>query len=168
MDNESKAILKQLRKLGNENHVVKTWQVFRDIEGRIKDTSTVLSLLNDLHSPAIRNRHWCALAKVCGVATIDPTAGSFNLGNIMKLDLHEHVEDVSDIIETAQREIKIEKKLEVIGATWDGMVLDYVTHKDTEMYVVRPSEELLESLESQQMELQGMVGMGKFVEFFKE
>ncbi len=168
LENESKAILKQLRQIGNENPVTKTWQVYRDIEGNINDTATVLFLLNDLHSPAIRERHWCALAKVCGVATVDPTTGSFNLGNIMKLNLHEHVEDVSDIIETAQREIKIEKKLQVIETTWDGMVLDYVTHKDTEMFVVRPCEELLEALESQQMELQGIVGMGKFVEFFKE
>ncbi len=168
LENESKAILKQLRNIGNENPVIKTWQVFRDIEGSIKDTATVLSLLNDLHSPAMRERHWCALAKVCGVVMVDPTAVNFNLGNIMKLNLHLHVEEVSDVIEAAQREIKIEKKLEIIETTWDSMVLDYVAHKDTEMFVVSPSEELLESLESQQMELQGIVGMGKFVEFFKE
>jgi dynein heavy chain len=36
------------------------------------------------------------------------------------------------------------------------------------MFVVKPSEELVESLEAHQMELQTMVGMGKFVDFFRE
>ena len=36
------------------------------------------------------------------------------------------------------------------------------------MRVVKPGDELIEALEEHQLELQGMIGMGKFVEYFKD
>jgi dynein heavy chain len=66
------------------------------------------------------------------------------------------------------KELKIEKKLKEIEDLWSEIELEYAPHKDTEMYVPRPSEEAVESMESHQMELQGIFGMGKFMEYFKE
>ena len=47
------------------------------------------------------------------------------------------------------------------------LIAPSITAQDTEMSVIKPSEELVESLEAHQMELQTMVGMGKFVDFFR-
>ncbi|CAN0161161.1 unnamed protein product [Scytosiphon promiscuus] len=168
LDDENKVLLKQLRKQGNDYPVVKGWAVYRDIEDAIKNMGVVLPLINDLHSPAMRVRHWKSLAAVCEVKAVNPCDPKFTMDDMMQLNLHSHVEDVSMIVETAQKELKIENKLEVIEAAWTDMELHYVPHKDTEMFVVRPSEELVESLEAHQMELQSMVGMGKFVDFFRD
>lgn len=168
LDDENKVLLKHLRKQGNDFPVVKGWAVYRDIEDAIKNMGVVLPLINDLHSPAMRVRHWKSLAAVCEVKSVNPSDPKFTMDDMMQLNLHAHVEDVSMIVETAQKELKIENKLEVIEAAWKDMELHYVPHKDTEMFVVRPSEELVESLEAHQMELQSMVGMGKFVDFFRE
>lgn len=168
LDDENKLLLKQLRKQGNDFPVVKGWQVYRDIEDSIKNMGVVLPLINDLHSPAMRVRHWKSLATVCAVKSVNPSDPKFTMDDMMQLQLHSHVDDVSMIVETAQKELKIENKLEVIEIAWKDMVLHYVPHKDTEMFVVRPSEELIESLEAHQMELQSMVGMGKFVDFFRD
>eukprot|EP00903_Cladosiphon_okamuranus_P006208 g6103.t2 len=168
LDDENKVLLKQLRKQGSDFPVVKGWQVYRDIEDAIKNMGVVLPLINDLHSPAMRVRHWKSLAAVCEVKAVNPSDPKFTMDDMMQLNLHAHVEDVSMIVETAQKELKIENKLEVIEAAWKDMELHYVPHKDTEMFVVRPSEELVESLEAHQMELQSMVGMGKFVDFFRD
>ncbi|CAB1116950.1 unnamed protein product [Ectocarpus sp. CCAP 1310/34] len=168
LDDENKVLLKQLRKQGNDFPVVKGWAVYRDIEDSIKNMGMVLPLINDLHSPAMRVRHWKSLAAVCEVKAVNPSDPKFTMDDMMQLNLHAHVEDVSMIVETAQKELKIENKLEVIEAAWRDMELHYVPHKDTEMFVVRPSEELVESLEAHQMELQSMVGMGKFVDFFRD
>jgi dynein heavy chain len=46
--------------------------------------------------------------------------------------------------------------------------IDYVPHNDTEMFLVKLSEEVIESLEAHQLELQTMIGMGKFVDFFRD
>jgi hypothetical protein len=48
----------------------------------------------------------------------------------------------------------------VIVKTCANLVLDYVPHKDMEIMVIKPSEEVMESLEGHQMELQSMVSPG--------
>merc|ERR1719230_1762296 len=90
------------------------------------------------------------------------------MNDMVKLNLQEHVDDVSEIVETAQKEKKIEKKLGDIEKAWGGFEIEYVPHKDTEMFVIKLSEEVIEALDAHQLELQTMVGMGKFVEFFKD
>ena len=66
------------------------------------------------------------------------------------------------------KELKIEKKLTEIEDVWSVMELNYSAHKDTEMFIPRPSEEVVESMEAHQMELQGIYGMGKFMVYFKD
>jgi dynein heavy chain len=129
LDDENKLLLKQLRKIGNDSPNVKGWQIYRDIEDLIKNMAIVLPLINDLHSPAMRDRHWRGLATVCEVKSIDPSDANFTLDDMMLLNLHLHVEDVSEIVETAQKELKIENKLGVIEKAWTAMTLDYVAHK---------------------------------------
>eukprot|EP00957_Ditylum_brightwellii_P060728 4610074-Ditylum_brightwellii.AAC.1 len=86
----------------------------------------------------------------------------------MMLELHKHKEAIEDIVETAMKELKIEKKLKEIESLWSEMELDYAPHRDTDMFVPRPSEEVVENMEAHQMELQGIYGMGKFMEYFKD
>lgn len=71
-------------------------------------------------------------------------------------------------METASKELKIERKLKDIEASWRVMELDYVPHNDSEMCLIRPSEEVIEGLETHQLELQTMIGMGKFVDYFRD
>ena len=70
-------------------------------------------------------------------------------------------------MEVAQKELKIEQKLRVITANWAEMTLDYVPHKGTDMMVIRPSEEVIEGLDADSLELQTIFAMGKPMEFFK-
>jgi dynein heavy chain len=168
LEDENKKILKQLRAKGAEYPTAKGWVVFQDITDSIKTMGIILPLINDLHSNAMRPRHWAALARVCNVKVVDPTEKTFTLNDMMELNIHEHVEDVSEIVETAQKELKIEKKLLEIEGVWKDMVLDYAPHKETEMFVPRPSEEVVEGIEAHQMELQGIFGMGKFMDYFKD
>ena len=167
LEDENKRLLKQLRGKGADYPTAKQWQTYRDIEDDIKRMQKVLPLVNELHSPAMRQRHWLALARVCNVKSVDPSDPKFTLNDMMELQLDEHEADVSEIVETAQKELKIEKKLTEIEACWADLTLDYVGHKDTEMFVPRPSEDVVEGIEAHQMELQGIFGMGKFMEYFK-
>ena len=146
--------------------MLKQWDVYRDIEGSIKNMGIVLPLVNELHHPAMRARHWKALAKCTNVESLAPSDPKFNLNDILELQLHEHVDDVSDIVETAQKELKIETKLKMISDAWAAFELEYVPHKDTELMVMKAPEEVIESLDAHQLELQTMIGMGKFVAFF--
>ena len=168
LETQNKNLLKNMRAVGTTTPIVKGWQVYRDIEDQIKNMGVVLPLINDLHSDALRDRHWATLAKVCHIDKIDPTHPKFTMEMMMDLQLHEHVDDVSEIVETAQKEKKIEKKLGDIETAWASFEIEYVPHKDTEMFVIKLSEEVIESLDAHQLELQTMIGMGKFVDFFRD
>jgi dynein heavy chain len=168
LEDENKRMLKMLREFGNKNPVVKGWEVFRHIEGMLKNMQIILPLVNDLHAPSMRDRHWSLLSTVCHKKALDPQDEAFSLNDLIELKLHEHVDDVSDIVETANKELKIEKKLTDIEKVWKGLELDYVPHKDSEVSVIRPAEEVIEFLETHQMELQGIIGMGKFVDYFRD
>lgn len=168
LEDVNKILLKNLRKMGTDTPVVKGWLVYRSIEDSIKSMSIVLPLINELHSPAMRDRHWKSLAKVCGVKSIDPNDPKFTFEDCVKLNLHLHTEDVEEIVETASKELKIERKLRDIENVWRVMTLEYLPHNDTDMFLVKLSEEVIENLESHQLELQTMIGMGKFVDFFRD
>ncbi|KAL7445854.1 hypothetical protein ACHAXM_010428 [Skeletonema potamos] len=167
-EEQNKQLRKELKEKGNAYLAMKGWQVYRDIDESLAVMATVLPLVHDLHSDAIRTRHWAALARVCNVKTVDPTDPQFTLNDMLTLQLHRHKEGIEEIVETAMKELKIENKLSEIEGVWAAMQLDYVAHKNTDMYVPRPSEEVVESMEAHQMELQGIYGMGKFMEYFKD
>ena len=168
LEDVNKNLLKNLRRMANDNPVVKGWVVYRSIEDAIKNMSVVLPLINSLHSPAMRDRHWKNLARICGVKNIDPNDPKFTFEDTVDLKVHEHAEDVEEIVETANKELKIERKLRDIEMLWKDMTLDYASHNGTETFLIKPSEEVIEGLESHQLELQSMIGMGKFVDFFKD
>ena len=116
---------------------MKGWVAYRSIEDMIKNMSIVLPLVNELHSPAMRDRHWKRLAKVCGVKSIDPNDPKFTFEDTIALKVHEHTEDVEEIVETATKELKIERKLRDIENIWRDMTLEYVPHNDTEMFLIK-------------------------------
>ncbi len=91
--------------------------------------SIVLPLIDDLHSPAMRDRHWMKLAHHCQVEKINPSDPEFTFDDMLELRLHQHKTLVEDIISTAQKELKIENQLSVIVDTWKKMELHYVQHK---------------------------------------
>jgi dynein heavy chain, axonemal len=111
---------KEIRKIGQIDVVVKGWQVFKDIQARCKNLSEVIPLINELHTPAMRERHWKALAIETNTTSIPYKEPSFCLKNLLDLNLHLCVEDVEDILDTAKKEFKIETKLSTIEAMWTG------------------------------------------------
>ena len=72
-----------------------------------------------------------------------------------------------EVVEVANKELKVEAKLKSIEDVWSNMQLEFARHRDTEVFVLVPSDEMLETLEEHQMQLQAMVGMGRFVDFFR-
>ena len=169
LEGQSKKLRKQLKTMGGQFASLKGWQVYRDIGDSLDVMSTVLPLVGELRAESIRPRHWSALARVCNVKAVDPTSNDrFVLDDLLRLGLDEHKDEIEDIVETAAKEIKIEKKLMEIDSVWGQMRLEYVPHRDTDVSLPHPSEEVIEAIEAHQMELQSIYGMGKFMDHFKD
>lgn len=162
-------LVEEVRKIQNQikkqPKKPREWGVFKMMELHVKNLATSLPLIHELHSPAMRERHWKSLMVITGV--VFEKGPNFCLDDLLSLNLHRHAEAVSDIVEMANKELKIEKRLSSIEDMWHKFVLKFDRHRDTEVFIVAPPDEILEALEEHQLHLQGMAGMGKFVDFFR-
>ncbi|CAM9099296.1 unnamed protein product [Ectocarpus fasciculatus] len=186
---------------------IRDWGLYKAVDERVVNMSTVLPLIHELHSPAMRDRHWKDLLDVTdqhrppaqrrlsrqarrrsstnigleGLGELRPPqqritritlatvlGPSFSLEDALSLDLHKYVDACMEAVEVATKELKVETRLRNIETRWKEEQLSFVRHRDTEVFVLFGADEVLEALEDHQMQLQGMAGMGKFVDFFRE
>jgi dynein heavy chain len=142
------------------------WPVFKMLENDVKNMAVVLPLLHELRSPAMRERHWKSLMVItCTNFDRGPT---FCLDDLLALNLHRHVDAVSDIVEVTSKELRIENRLNSIQEIWRNLSLKLDRHRDTEVFVVSTPDDILECLEEHHLHLQAMSSMGKFVDFFRD
>ena len=73
----------------------------------------------------------------------------FYFSDLLLLQLHQHVEDVEDIVEKANKESKIDAQLRKIHEAWRVLVLEFVPYKhaDSRVCVIRVPEEIMQALE---------------------
>ena len=128
----------------------------------------LLPIIAELHAPAMRPRHWQNVAKICGVPKIDVGSSTFTLSDISSLEIENYEDAVLDVVETAMKELKIDRKLKLIESVWDELELGFKQHKESDISLIYVTEEVIEELEAHQMELQTMIGMGKYVAFFRD
>ena len=141
------------------------WKGYIALSDTVKNMTTVLPLINELHSPCMEPRHWGALMSITQ-KQINHTSPTFCLENLLQLKLHNFADDVTEIVSQAAKEATIEKKLTNIENQWAKSELTFETHKDCP--VILPLDETIEMLEQHSMELISMQSGGKGVEFFRE
>ena len=144
---------------------LRDWPCYLRLQGSVTNMASILPLVSELRNPFMRDRHWKAVASEC-CRPVDKGAG-FCLKDLLALQLHKHVEGIMEIVEVAQKEHKVEQKLKQIATFWSTAVLEMARHKDTEVQVIIAPDDLIETLDEHNIQLQSMAAMGRAVEFFK-
>ena len=162
MLDETKKLQSGVRRLSAKQ---RSWQVCKAVEKRLRDMATILPLVLDLRSPALQDRHWKHIMSV--THSMLEKGPDFSLDDLISMQLHKHVQDVQEVVEVANKELKIEQKLRTIEDKWNSFSLEFVQYKDMEMKVLTAPDEVVETLEDHMLQLQTMMGMGKFVEYFR-
>ena len=99
-------------------------------------------------------------------APLDPSSDpSFTLESLINLGLHDHAEEVYNVVEKAQRELTIERSLTKIIDTWDKLLLTYEMNAKYDIPLLAPVDAIIEQLEADNNTLQGMLA-NRFVEYF--
>ena len=75
------------------------------------------------------------------------------LADLLELNLHDCEEEVKNIVDKAVKEMSMEKYLRELNSTWSGMEFEKEVHPRTGAILLRASEELIESLEENQVGL---------------
>ncbi|XP_068196033.1 dynein axonemal heavy chain 11 [Antennarius striatus] len=161
MDMELRRFAKEMKMLDKE---VRVWDVYMGLESTVKNLLTSLRAINELQNSAVRERHWQQLMNATRVRFV--MGDSTTLGDLLELQLHRVEEEVKNIVDKAVKEMAIEKVLAEITQTWRVMSLSYEVHSSTGTPLLKADENLIETLEDNQVQLQNIL-MSKYVEYFQ-
>jgi len=157
---------KQCNPQSPQNKEIKSWRAFIALTERVKNMNTLLPLIGDLHSPYMQERHWKKLMATTQ-QTINFKSPTFCLADLIKLELHKYPDEVTELVEGAQKEAKIESKLNIIQNCWDTQVFEFKEYKEVPILDGVALEATVEFVEQHALELMGMQS-SKDVEEFKE
>ena len=80
----------------------------------------------------MRDRHWTSIQTICeSTEPVDVTNPTFCLNSLIELGVQDHSDDVEEVIEMANKELKVGRKLKDIGLVWKKLSLVYKNHKGT-------------------------------------
>ena len=151
---------------------LKEWEAYKELKTQIDSFSEVLPILKDLSKPSIKQRHWdeiSNLAKLDGKDRFSITSDEvFYLSKLIEINLLNWKEDVEEIIESADKQLKIEDQLTEIKAKWDNEIFDFDTYRNREYFCRLGAKvtEIQEGLDDAQAALTTMNAM-KHVTPFK-
>uniref|UniRef100_A0A8C5TMB1 Dynein axonemal heavy chain 17 n=1 Tax=Malurus cyaneus samueli TaxID=2593467 RepID=A0A8C5TMB1_9PASS len=162
MDQECKKFAREIRNLDKE---MRGWDAFSGLDSKVKNMLTALKAVAELQNPAIRERHWNQLMQVTGVRFVMDSQTT--LADLLKLNLHEFEGEVHGIVDKAVREMSMEKVLKELRVTWGSREFQYEPHPRTNTPLLKSDEELIETLEDNQVQLQNLMS-SKYIAFFLE
>ncbi|NXH48679.1 DYH9 protein, partial [Dicaeum eximium] len=162
MDLQCKKFAREIRNLDKE---MRAWDAFSGLESKVKNMLTALKAVAELQNPAIRERHWNQLMQVTGVRFVMDS--DTTLADLLKLNLHEFEGEVHGIVDKAVREMSMEKVLKELRMTWSSREFQYEPHPRTNTPLLKSDEELVETLEDNQVQLQNLMS-SKYIAFFLE
>lgn len=164
LEDDAKGQVKSVKSL---NKCVRWTNAFKRIDKQSKDFLNTIPLISLLCAKSMRDRHWIALKKVTQKDFQPPYADpELLLGSILELRLHEFSNDVEEICDQAIKELKIENTLTQIAQRWSSVMWLMDPYKGTEVTLLKLSEEDFESLEGDQLTVQGMLA-SRFVKQFE-
>lgn len=117
--NQTKEMPSRMRQYAAFEHVQET------LRGLLKSNS----LVSDLKSDAMRERHWRSLFKQLNSSS-HYTPSSMTLGTVWDFDLRRNETIVKGVIATAQGEMALEEYLRQVREAWTNYTLDLVNYQN--------------------------------------
>ncbi|KAF7658249.1 hypothetical protein LDENG_00015570 [Lucifuga dentata] len=151
MDAELRRFAKDIRKLDKE---ARMWDVYSGLDLYVKNLLTSLQAVSQLQDLAIRERHWVQLIRT--IKMNFTVTDSTTVEDLLALQLHLFEEEVRTIVDKAVKEMAIEKIVTEISQMWASVELSYEDHYQTCVPLLKCDEELIETLEDHQIQLQSI------------
>ena len=163
MDAECKAFVKYVRSLDKG---MRDWDIYNGLEMTLKNMLTCLRAIGELQNPSIQERHWQQLVVETKVKFImtDETC----LSDLLSLNLHNFEDEVHNLVDKACKEMQMQKMIKTLETAWKTMEFQHYTHSRTGNTIIKGSEDLVETLEENQVQLQGMMNSKYIAHFYEE
>lgn len=92
---------------------------------------------------------------------------NFKLGDLLALELHKFEEEVSEIVDRAQKEDKLDLGLQKLRDIWGKVDFEFHPHKGSSVQTVKMKDEDFEVLEDNQVLVQGMMA-NRYMDTFRD
>lgn len=103
---------------------LRTWDAYKELKQQIEDFSEIIPLVEAMAKPSIRPRHWDQIIEMTK-EEIPYESEQFILSQLLAAPLLQFKEDIEDITDSADKQLKLEKQLnEEISAFWEKAELE--------------------------------------------
>jgi dynein heavy chain len=96
---------------------LREYSAFALLRTQIEDFQTLLPLIQELTKDSIRDRHWDEIKKITN-GDFDQTGPEFRLQSLIDINMPAKKDEIEEITEGADKQLKIEKGLDEIFARW--------------------------------------------------
>ena len=129
------------------------------LKKEIEEFQLVLPLLQELSKDSIKARHWEEVMKICKTEFDVVGNSDFKLQSLIEADLVSVKEDIEEVTDGADKQLKIEQQLCEINTQWHSQEFSFQEWKDRGIHVLKATSLTMEQLEDSQMNLQTMITM---------
>ncbi|KAH8251731.1 hypothetical protein KR038_005556 [Drosophila bunnanda] len=160
MEHECKKFTRDLRTL---DKCIREWAPYVHIVSVLRELVASLRAITELQNPAITERHWQELMQLTKLSY--KCNQSTSLAQLLTLQLQHHEEDIKNTVDRAIKEMTVTKVLDEIKATWAHLEFELEQHHTRpSIQLLKVSEELIETLDDNQMQLQN-ISTSKHIEY---
>ena len=132
---------------------------YSQLKKEIEDFQLVLPLLQELSKPSIKARHWEEVMRICNTKFDVLGNPEFKLQSLLEADLVSVNEDIEEVTDGADKQLKIEQQLGDIRGQWLKEEFVFQEWKERGIHVLKSTPIIMEELEESQMNLQTMLTM---------
>eukprot|EP00957_Ditylum_brightwellii_P014038 1058799-Ditylum_brightwellii.AAC.1 len=100
------------------------------LKKEIEDFQTVLPLLQELSKDSIKARHWEEVMKICNTQFDVVGNPEFKLQSLIEADLVSAREEIEEVTDGADKQLKIEQQLSEIRDYWQKQEFSFQEWKD--------------------------------------
>jgi dynein heavy chain len=144
---------------------LKTDSVIKQIKQSVEQFKSLLPLLQELGNSFFKKRHWEQIFVFLGRPYT--SAQLFTFSDLLTYGITRIRDQVSDISNAASGEYSLELQLNKIKVEWETLKFSLLTYSNDSSFIVSNIDAILNLLEDNQLQLQGML-VSRFISGIKE
>lgn len=137
---------------------LREYNAYKTLKVQIEEFMVVLPLLQELSKESIRDRHWEEIMEITG-SEFDFAGPEFRLSSLLEIDMVSKSEDIEEVTDGADKQLKIERGLEEIEDRWGTFNFAFREWKNRNIQILLGTVGVMEELEEAQMNLQAFLTM---------
>ncbi|NXL44771.1 DYH1 protein, partial [Podilymbus podiceps] len=124
---------------------------FRD---KIEEFRLYIPLIQGLHNPGMRNRHWEMLSEDINIdIKLEP---HLTVAHCLNMNLLDHIESITKVAEIAGKEYAIENALNKMESEWKSVLFTVMLYKNTDTFILKNTDEASQLLDDHIVMIQSM------------